>query len=217
MRPFVLNADSFETSELWVVPREGKVPRDARAMTSCVSLLLNLSRSILFVDPNFKPEAPRFRRPLIQFLRDLRDIAERTGRSFDRIEYHLEMACGSDFFVDECRRSLVQQVPKGYTITFFRWRRRKPGEDLHPRYVLTDVGGFRFERGLDDGEPGETTDAGPLAPALYTERWKDFHRETPSGAPSTYELVDRIQVIGETKVVLLPSATPGPSAAHSPA
>ena len=98
---------------------------------------------------------------------------------------------------------LLQVVPRECEITFFRWRRRKPGEDLHPRYVLTDIGGFRFERGLDDGEPGETTDVGVLAQALYSERWKDFQFDKSTGKAATYDLVDRIRVVGCKDVTLL--------------
>ena len=101
----VLDADSLKTFDLWNVPREGKVLRDAQAMASCVSLLFESSRSILFVDPNFKPEAPRFRRPLIRFLQIACHVALRKERPFDRIEYHLEVACNSNFFLEECRSS----------------------------------------------------------------------------------------------------------------
>ena len=160
---FILNSsDLDEKLELWNVPREEKVSRDARAMASCVTLLFQMSRSILFVDPHFKPDAARFRRPLIEFLKVASQASSRAGRPFDRIEYHLAKACDISFFIDVCRQTLLTHIPSGCDITFFRWTPRKPGEDLHPRYILTDVGGIRFERGLDDGEPGETTDVGLL-------------------------------------------------------
>jgi hypothetical protein len=204
--PFVLVADDLDESiALWHVPREGKVARDARAMADCVSLLFHLkTRSILFIDPNFKPEAERFRRPLIEFLGVALDVFRRTGRRLDTVEYHLEAACTSTFFVDECKRSLLSRIPRGCTVTFVRWKQRVRGEDLHARYVLTESGGFRFDRGLDDGEPGEVTDVGPLAHALYSERWNDFQPDPAAAKPSTYELEDRIRVVGGKEVVLLP-------------
>lgn len=202
---FILDVDSLDESVgLWNVPREVKVPREPRLMATCVSLLFEMSRSILFVDPNFKPEAVRFRRPLIEFLTVACDVTQRTGRSFNRIEYHLKSVCNLSFFVNECRRSLLPRIPKGCEITFFRWKRLKPGEDLHPRYVLTDMGGIRFDCGLDDGEPGETTDAGLLSQALYVERWEDFQQTPTSGRSATYDLVDRIRVVGGGSVTVLP-------------
>jgi hypothetical protein len=201
---FILDVDSLDESvELWNVPREGKVPRQPRAMATCVSLLFQMSRSILFVDPHFTAES-RFVRPLIQFLRVACDVAQRTGRPFDRIEYHLEWKYDVGIFATNCQASVLPQVPNGCEITFFRWKRRKPGEDLHPRYVLTDLGGIRFDCGLDDGEPGETTDASLLSHALYVERWEDFQQTPTSGRSATYNLVDRIRVVGGGSVTVLP-------------
>jgi hypothetical protein len=201
--PFVLVVDDLdETVALWNVPREGKVARSAQAMSDCVPLLFQMSRSILFIDPHFTPE-PRFVRPLIKFLQVASDVVQRTGRPFDRIEYHLSCKYDASIFINNCQ-GLIHQVPASCAITFFRWKTRKPGEDLHPRYILSDVGGIRFERGLDDGEPGETTDVGALARALYDERWKDFQPASGATAHSTYDLVDRIRVIGGKQVILLP-------------
>jgi hypothetical protein len=201
---FILDVEDLdEAVGLWNVPREGKVSRNAQAMASCLTLLFQMSRSILFVDPHFTPE-PRFRKPLIQFLQVASDVTQRTGRRFERIEYHLKWKYDIDIFVDECRRLLLPHLPDGCEITLFRWSRREFGEDLHARYVLTDMGGIRFDHGLDEGSEGQITDVGLLGLALHGDRLRDFPPYETTRSPSTYDLKDRIRIVGGGSVDILP-------------
>ncbi len=39
-------------------------------------------------------------------------------------------------------------VGAGMTITLFRWKNLDEGDGLHPRYILTDVGGIRMDKGF---------------------------------------------------------------------
>ena len=54
---------------------------------------------------------------------------------------------------------------------------RKP----YARYVLTDVGGIRFEHGLDTGR--NDTDTSLLATELYEPRWREFQLEEYQNEP----------------------------------
>jgi hypothetical protein len=65
------------------------------------------------------------------------------------------------------------------------------GDDLHPRYVFTERGGIRIERGLDEGDDGKTTDVSLLEASLYNRRWKDYQRDT-----SPFDFVDELKIIG---------------------
>jgi hypothetical protein len=79
-------------------------------------------------------------------------------------------------------------------MTLVRWRKEREtaGETLHPRYILTDRGGIRVDHGLDEGEPGETTDIGLLSENLYSQRWGEYQRGT-----GVHEFVDEVTVFGE--------------------
>jgi hypothetical protein len=68
---------------------------------------------------------------------------------------------------------------------------RPGGEKLHPRYILTDLGGVRVEVGLDSGDPGQTTDVSLLDRRIYEERSKDYQQ--PSAA---FDYKDEIRITG---------------------
>ena len=49
-----------------------------------------------------------------------------------------------------------------------------PGQGLHNRYILTDVGGVQFFTGLDEGDPGTTDDISLLGADAYRERLENY-------------------------------------------
>jgi hypothetical protein len=183
----VLIADEIQGSEpLWKVPREKPVPRSAQAMADCAERLLWYAKEILFVDPHFDPAKSRYRNTLKAFIEKISDPAK-----IRRIEYHLSKRYASDYFRDE----LVKRVPcilkEGITITFIRWEEADHGESIHPRYILTDFGGMRFEHGLDEEPGGPTVDVGLLDADLYKTRWNDYQKETKS-----FVYVDEFAITG---------------------
>jgi len=171
-------------NERWAVPRELPVARDPRALADSVSLLLEMADHLLFVDPHFRPEQ-RFTAPLEEFLA----AAHRDGRKLSRIEYHVKQVDWWTTYCDDCRKWLPQRIPTGVEVKIVAWAERPGGEKLHPRYILTDIGGVRVEVGLDSGDPGQTTDVSLLDRRLYEERWKDFQ---PASAAFEYKAEIRI-------------------------
>ena len=79
-----------------------------------------------------------------------------------------------------------------------RWTQRPGGENFHARYVMTELGGIRFDVGLDEGEPGETTDVSILPATLYARRWHDFHDRDEHGNPKPYafDQIDDVLIPG---------------------
>ena len=60
-----------------------------------------------------------------------------------------------------------------------RWEQIAGGERLHPRYILTEMGGISFEVGLDEGKPGESTDVAILEPAILEQRRSEYQLDSP--------------------------------------
>jgi hypothetical protein len=173
-RPDVLITDELnETAPLWDVPREGRILRNAQALAACVRPLLQASCEVLFIDPYFDPSKHRYRRTLQYFFQALDG-----NHRIQRIEYHLDgNRLAANFFCHSCS-SLSRILPDGRHIRLIRWSQTSGGEALHARYILTDIGGIRVEHGLDEGEPGETTDVSLLDNSLYIQRWKNYHRRS---------------------------------------
>jgi hypothetical protein len=191
--PYVLRPDELnEMHPLWSVQREAPVSRKAEDMAACVEKLLLISSEILFIDPNFNPHHLRFRKPLELFIQ--RAVR---GKILTRLEYHVKDDDGrwsSEAFKDECERFLPRIIPAGIELVLYRWQQRFGGDALHARYVLTEVGGLRFEYGLDEGEEGETLDVSLLDTGLYKTRWNSFQRVT-----SAYDLVDEVKITGRKR------------------
>lgn len=190
----VLTRDDLnEKNALWAIQREAIISRTAEEMASYAAKLLNISSEILFIDPHFKPQELRFRRPLELFLRETIQ-----GAKIRRIEYHTkcdEDGMSREFFEQKCNEQIAPLIPKGVELTFFRWRPRIGGDAFHARYILTEKGGMRFEHGLDDSEEGVTSDVSLLDTSLYRKRWDSFQIGTPA-----YDLIDRLVLIGRGRI-----------------
>jgi hypothetical protein len=176
-----------DDTQHWNVPRELRVARDADAMAACVEGFFAHSKEILFVDPHFAPEHERYRATLSEFI----TVAHRGGKRFARIEYHLKKASTQPFFENACRTELCHRLPQGVQITFIRWREMATGEELHPRYILSEIGGVRFERGLDSGGPGQTVDVSLLSEALRVRRWENYQKAT-----TAFDYQDEVSIVG---------------------
>lgn len=183
--------DDDDTPELQV-DRTPKV-RTASVMTACADIVLRASHSIRLVDPYFHPAKPRFRNPLIWFLR----IAEK-GRPLRSLEYHIAFSGQDELkvmsqpdFQRNCDKWLEQRIPAGLTLTIHRWGSQWNYDDMHPRYILTDCFGLSFEHGLDEGHPGDTTDVHMLSEDLRVARWADY-----SDSSSPFSHIDSVTIVG---------------------
>lgn len=191
-----LDVDSLnDENETWSVPRGGAVPRTAADMADAAEKLLRCSGEIVFVDPHFGSEA-RFGKPLAAMIRRACD-GERVPKRF---EYHLNAKSipGQEFSQQLERQRWHLRIPPRVKLVFVRWNQFDEGDTLHARYILTEKGGLRFEHGLDEGNPGETTDIECLATKSHADRWDQYH---PGG--SAFQFVDAWMVTAEavTKVV----------------
>jgi hypothetical protein len=189
---FVLQgAEVDDNNLLWRVERTKVVPREAAQMAQAIAPLLRVSDVIRFVDPHFNPALGRFRRAfqaLMAAVFEFRDCGAPT-----RIEVHLSTAMDSthEYFEGICNTHLPQLIRAGIEVRLFRWQQKAGGEELHNRYMLTDLGGIRFGAGLDEGAPGETDELEILDDNAYRLRFTQYH---PAG--TTFELADQVVVVG---------------------
>ena len=184
-QPEVLCADEItDQTALWKVEPSGKCSRSARELAALVAPLLRLSTKIRFIDQHFKCTA-RYCRPLAEFLQ-----LAFSGKKPDAIEYHVNADDSADSFRSGLeRQQWFLKIPGNEHVTFRRWRCIDGGENLHPRYILTNRGGVRIDYGLDEGDQGETTDWNLMTDEHREERFRQFDRNSPC-----FQLVDEWQV-----------------------
>lgn len=130
----------------------GKISRTASEMLRCARLLLENSDEIILVDPYFDAGAARFQNPLLEFL-----AIRPAGRPWKRCEFHTyhrekDSATHLANRIYNCRRHLPECVPAGNTLRLHFWTRNAQGEEMHPRFLLTELGGIKFDFGLDEGD-----------------------------------------------------------------
>jgi hypothetical protein len=189
---FVVEADGLsEANPLWRLPNLPPVQRIAIDMAQRVAPLLCFSHRILFIDPHFRPQEIRFRRPLEAFL----EAATHTRRPGEiiKIEIHVNDEIETGYFKEQCRTCLPKIIPNGLRVRIVQWREKPQGEKLHNRFILTDIGGVSFGVGLDDadGDDGQTDDIQLLNEDTYTSRFAQYS-VTPAFDP-----VDEVEIVGK--------------------
>lgn len=160
-----------DDTPLWKVDQDGQVNRQAQAMAELVESLLFHSTEVCFVDQHFGPTS-KHGRPLAAFL-----AFARKGKKLSRVEYHLN---GNDDRISfktglERQRSHLN-LGADEVILFIRWKCIDEGENLHPRYLITNRGGVGFDYGLDEGNG--TTDWRRLSDELWRQRREQFEPES---------------------------------------
>ncbi len=168
----LIAADLNDGTPLWAVPQGLTVARRAGDMAAAVAALLRIARIVVFVDPYFGPDSFRHRLTLEAFLRAL--VQGRCVTGPERVEVHTstENTATRAVFEAACQGLLRRCIPAGIRLMWVRLDARAQGEQLHNRYILTDLGGVLFGAGLDEGDHGTTDDLVVLDRAQYEVRWQ---------------------------------------------
>lgn len=170
----VLDEDVDESHPKLDVPREAPVLRQPDPLAEHVRTLVSNSRELLLIDPHFDPDKYRWR-PVVKAC-----IALAAGARYGRLRVELHTLGGDrkpswDDFERACRKWIPGMLPAQVTsIRVCRWRVRDHGpHDFHARYVLTDRGGYRLDKGLDE-EHGVEQSVGLLADQEWRREWERF-------------------------------------------
>lgn len=184
-------------SQLWAVSNSLVVERRAAQMADAVASLLRCSSKVIFVDPHFRPQEPRFQKPLAAFLQRFIDRPP-TGLP-ESIELHAstKYECSEDFFRDQCTVKFCRSIPKGMRVLVRRLSEKPDGEKLHNRYILTNLGGVTFGTGLDEGEEGQSDDISMMDRGQFELRWSQYGGDPPAGFEQEG---DAIEVVGTRRL-----------------
>jgi hypothetical protein len=146
-----------DTHPLWKISHDAVVPRNAWDLASCARLLLQISKKIIIIDPNFDPVEQRFIETLSLLL-----VFACVPHVPERLELHAEYSYHKNQrrendWKEDCRTNLPPLIPDGFSVEIFQWEAKWSGDKPHARYVLTERGGIRYDYGIDEGA-GQTTD-----------------------------------------------------------
>ena len=193
----VLEEDVDETHEKLAVPREVPVLREPAALAAHVGALVRNSRQLMLIDPHFDPSVSRWRPVVRACLAlaaqavhgtlraEIHTLARRAtasvqgGPGSGEFESprapvvsptrRVQGGPSSEEFERRCRSHVPGMLKAGVgSVRICRWRIRSDApDDFHARYILTDRGGYRLDKGLDL-EPGKVQPVG----LLDDQEWK---------------------------------------------
>lgn len=168
--PKVLTTDEVDDDPpLFQATGQKHIRRTADEIVDCVALLLSCAHTIKLVDPHFKADEPRWKRPLMRLLKLLQD-QRRTGVSIEvhRANNALPANIRSYFEFE-----IPRMLPPGVGLSVHL----HDEQALHNRFILTERGGAAYQTGLDDNKGGRSTDEDLvtlLEPATFEREWRAY-------------------------------------------
>jgi len=130
------------------------IRRNGAAIVGAAAVLLECSREIILVDPNLRPDEPRFYNTILHLMAII-------GHVPDRFEIHTKRILnrGEEFHSGpqrgKWRSKVLGELPTGWCLKVCYWDELPTGGRPHARFLLTERGGLHYDHGLDEGE-GET-------------------------------------------------------------
>ena len=146
----VLEEDVDASHERLDIPREVPVLREPAALAAHVGTLVRNSRELLLIDPHFDPSVPKWR-PVVEACIELASQAAHENPTVAIHTLDADRKPSLDEFRRRCRRHIPDMMSGNVTsIHVRRWRiRHGASHDFHGRYLLTDRGGYKLDKGLD--------------------------------------------------------------------
>lgn len=154
-------------------PRQVLVNRVTLEMTKAIQNMLRISSKIVFVDPYFSTEDKNWN-PFVNFIQ-----AAKTRQPVSSIEVEMLFRKGvRGITLDLVNKFKAEHADllEGCSVTFKQIKERHAQQNIHNRYVLTDIGGVCFGVGL--GEEGfySTDEISLLEKPIYNLRYNQYVR-----------------------------------------
>lgn len=160
----------------WKCSGSRHVPRVADQMVRAVAPLIELSTSLVLVDPHFWAPDGRWQNVLLSFARYAAEASMRPKINHIHYITSIEEKMTDEETERQFRQLLEPDLPAGISVGFYLVMRKL----LHDRFVLTDRGGVQFGRGLDEGMGDVLITR--LGDETYQKEWNDASRLRSEGA-----------------------------------
>lgn len=154
----------------WNCSTQEHVLRKAQNIVDAAKPLLAVSKEVHVIDRYFTPymnKWSQYKNVLVELFCALEEA--NFGNGIARLNIHAsdEWTISDENIPD----TLDAVIPEGFIVNIYQW----PRGDMHARFILSDIGGIKYDHGLDERTDGreQTTLAIALDNAAYkTERAK---------------------------------------------
>lgn len=151
-RPSVLVAGDFDRSaQPYAIRRQIDVKKSPETLATCASKLLLTFEELTIVDPYFDLSG----RGYVDTLLEMLDIVRQRQRVPSSITLHVRCP---DPFIERIQKKnyqvmFSQHIPEGCRLDIAFWRHVAQG--MHARYLLTELGGLKYDWGFDAGREAD--------------------------------------------------------------
>ncbi|MFY0700381.1 MAG: hypothetical protein JXR04_06135 [Bermanella sp.] len=149
--------------------RETQVERKASCLAGLSSKLLLMSKTLILIDPYFQPK-----RKCTSVIDEFLKIKHESGIDFEKIEVftsYSNYAVSDEQYIEDYIKET--KLDFDFLVEIIRLDNDLLDFDFHARYLLTDVGGIRYDRGfvepLDHAKRDTKTDVACLTNHMYKE------------------------------------------------
>jgi hypothetical protein len=197
-------ADADDVREIWGLTdkdfddlHDTQIQKKTTSYSEAALLLLANSKSIKFVDPYFSG-----RRGYQKGLSCLLEAAGMGNRhNIAKVEIHtsdlaVEKGKGFDLEFEKSliRKHITPLLTAGFEVKFYWWKDLGKKE-VHPRYLMTERAGIRFDRGFNipselDAQEG-LTDVTMMKPQKLNTEWNRYRPEA-----TVFSLIDKLKIVG---------------------
>lgn len=177
--------DVDEQHPLMAVPHDFPVNRDAASLADAMALMLRSSKIALFVDAYYDPFNARYQNTMRECFKILYAANPRAICEIHHLD--LPRSPPIEAIEREARAKFQGVIPRGMTVTIYRWRKKNGGADFHARYLLTDKGGMRIDAGLSAEGADQQTDIALMNFDLAQQRRSELGRDA-----KVFELIEPI-------------------------
>jgi len=151
--------------------RQSNTPMEHQAIFGCAGLMLQKTRRIVLVDPNFRIIADRWANSLAAMLARLPHDLQHDCL----VEVHTERTADHARAVEArlWSEKLERRVPQRVQIKCVYWDRLPRDQKMHPRFLLTDRGGLHYDYGFD-AQPGQEQLVSLLDDSYWGTLWEIY-------------------------------------------
>lgn len=157
-------------------PTDYEIDRSVDSIADALWSLLEQSKEIVLVEPNFDPGEPRF----FHVLEIIIDRLQAVGKIPKRFEIHTCKYRNKDGLkILRVNRSHFENTLgpilfSNWKLSICAWAENRVEDYQHPRFVLTEIGGIHIDWGLDSGESGAKTIAKGLSEEIHQKLFKKY-------------------------------------------
>lgn len=176
-------------NERWYLPTIDVTIKTAEALVTQLAPILRAASQIVLIDPYFKADKPGYPEVLgllVQRALDMRsqgrprpEITVMTGVG-DReqpaagVPLEEQLRREATHRCGKAKEILRFHIPKGITVRFVCIAQFEGGDQVHNRFLLTDVGGAVIPYGTQALGEGVFDDITPMYSGQYRTRWRQY-------------------------------------------